>query len=190
MGKVGLCTVESFIGGEFFEPNFLETKDPYLVKWFPHMKSPLGGVGFDTIIQSVLDWHEAAISIKDETEIPILGLFKERSEGTGHSFGQVAVRGFVELTEEKIIIGNEPQDINEDFLRLLPLNKLEDAFNIAEDGYKNTSFEKLKQDDIDNFQITNGYRQFVQRINDEREKRPSALRDVLAFPMVQLAYII
>ena len=182
MGKVGLCTVESFIGGEFFEPNFLETKDPYLVKWFPHMKSPLGGVGFDTIIQSVLDWHEAAISIKDETEIPILGLFKERSEGMGHSFGQVAVRGFVELTEEKIIIGNEPQDINEDFLRLLPLNKLEDAFNIAEDGYKNTSFEKLKQDDIDNFQITNGYRQFVQRINDEREKRPSALRDVLAFP--------
>ena len=105
MGKVGLCTVESFIGGEFFEPNFLETKDPYLVKWFPHMKSPLGGVGFDTIIQSVLDWHEAAISIKDETEIPILGLFKERSEGMGHSFGQVAVRGFVELTEEKIIIG-------------------------------------------------------------------------------------
>ena len=182
MGKVGLCTVESFIGGEFFEPNFLETKDPYLVKWFPHMKSPLGGVGFDTIIQSVLDWHEAAISIKDETEIPILGLFKERSEGMGHSFGQVAVRGFVELTEEKIIIGNEPQDINEDFLRLLPLNKLEDAFNIAEDGYKNTSFEKLKQDDIDNFQITNGYRQFVQRINDERENRPSALRDVLAFP--------
>ena len=65
MGKVGLCTVESFIGGEFFEPNFLETKDPYLVKWFPHMKSPLGGVGFDTIIKSVLDWHEAAISIKD-----------------------------------------------------------------------------------------------------------------------------
>ena len=58
-------------------------------------------------------------------------------------------------------------------------------FNIAEDGYKNTSFEKLKQDDIDNFQITNGYRQFVQRINDER-KKASALRDVLAFPDISL----
>ncbi|MEC8295169.1 MAG: glutamate synthase central domain-containing protein, partial [Pseudomonadota bacterium] len=27
MGKVGLCTVESYSGGEFFEPNFLDTND-------------------------------------------------------------------------------------------------------------------------------------------------------------------
>ena len=27
MGKVGLCTVESYSGGEFFEPNFLDTAD-------------------------------------------------------------------------------------------------------------------------------------------------------------------
>jgi len=32
----------------------------------------------------------------------MLGLFKERAEGAGHSYGVAAVRGFVDLTEEKI----------------------------------------------------------------------------------------
>ena len=32
MGRVGLCTVESYIGGEFFEPNYLDTNDPVLAR--------------------------------------------------------------------------------------------------------------------------------------------------------------
>ena len=35
MGKVGLCTVESYSGGEFFEPNFLDTNDSILKEIFP-----------------------------------------------------------------------------------------------------------------------------------------------------------
>ena len=46
MGKVGFCTVESYSGGEFFEPNFLDTSDPILNKYFPNMDSPVGGVDF------------------------------------------------------------------------------------------------------------------------------------------------
>ncbi|MEM8538354.1 MAG: glutamate synthase central domain-containing protein, partial [Pseudomonadota bacterium] len=102
MGKVGLCTVESYSGGEFFEPNFLDTNDPVFAKYLPNMKTPVGGVRFDVVAKSVADWHARAQSVESEKDIPILGLFKERSEGAGHSYGTTAVRGFVDLTEEKI----------------------------------------------------------------------------------------
>ena len=55
MGKVGLCTVESYSGGEFFEPNFLDTSDPILNKYFPNMDSPVGGVGFSDISLSMAE---------------------------------------------------------------------------------------------------------------------------------------
>src|SRR3546814_8258751 len=38
MGRVGLCTVESYIGGEFFEPSYLDTGDPVLHRYFPNVK--------------------------------------------------------------------------------------------------------------------------------------------------------
>ncbi|MDF2584799.1 MAG: GltA, partial [Mycobacterium sp.] len=43
MGRVGLCTVESYIGGEFFEPSYLDTGDPVLRRYFPNVVSPVGG---------------------------------------------------------------------------------------------------------------------------------------------------
>ena len=107
MGKVGLCTVESYIGGEFFEPNFLDTGDVILKKYFPNMRTPVGGVGFSSIAQSTADWHSFAKTVEKPESIPILGLFKERSEGAGHSYGMAAVRGFVEMTEESINFVNE-----------------------------------------------------------------------------------
>ena len=54
MGRVGLCTVESYIGGEFFEPNFLDTADEDLRRWFPGSPSPVGGVGLDAIAALLL----------------------------------------------------------------------------------------------------------------------------------------
>lgn len=181
MSKVGLCTVESYSGGEFFEPNFLDTKDKIFKKYFPNMYSPVGGVGFAVVAQSVADWHQRALTIESDADIPILGLFKERMEGAGHSYGTAAVRGFVDLTEEGIAFskdGAEPIDT----LRLMTLSKMENAFSIDEDGYSNTSFDKLTKDQIDKFNITSGYRKFSRDMADERAKRPAALRDVLAFP--------
>ena len=181
MGKVGLCTVESYSGGEFFEPNFLDTDDPVFAKYFPNMKSPVGGVGFSVAAKSVAAWHARALQVKDESDIPILGLFKERGEGAGHSYGTAAVRGFVDLTEENIAFAKEDED-DVDHKRLLTLTTMQDAFGIDDDGYVNTSFDKLSPEAIDNFEITPGYRKFSRQMAEERHKRPVALRDVLAFP--------
>ncbi|MEM7521451.1 MAG: glutamate synthase-related protein [Pseudomonadota bacterium] len=180
MGKVGLCTVESYSGGEFFEPNFLDTNDPVFAKYLPNMKTPVGGVRFNVVAQSVADWHERALSVESDKDIPILGLFKERSEGAGHSYGTTAVRGFVDLTEEEISFA-EAEGENDPF-RLLTLRQMDDAFGIDDKGYVNTSFEKLSKDKIDNFKITPGYRAFSEMMREERHRRPAALRDVLDFP--------
>ena len=186
MGKVGLCTVESYSGGEFFEPNFLDTNDPVFARYFPNMKTVVGGVRFPVIAQSVADWHERSLSVTAEADIPILGLFKERSEGAGHSYGTTAVRGFVDLTEEAISFA-KPEDETAldgeiDPFRLLTLRQMDDAFGVNETGYVNTSFEKLSTKQIDEFSITPGYRAFSQIMAEERNRRPAAMRDVLAFP--------
>jgi glutamate synthase (NADPH/NADH) large chain len=183
MGKVGLCTVESYSGGEFFEPNFLDTNDRIFAKYFPNMKTPVGGVDFATVAQSVADWHGRAREVESTSEIPMLGLFKERAEGAGHSYGVAAVRGFVDLTEEKISFAQSEAGKDEsDPLRLLTLRQMDDAFGISDDGYVNTSFDKLSKERIDNFAITPGYRDFSRMMAEERALRPAALRDVLAFP--------
>ncbi len=127
MGRVGLCTVESYIGGEFFEPNFLDTSDPVLRQWFPNMKSPVGGVGFDTVAVTSKQWHERASEVGGEKDLPLLGLFKERADGAGHSFGTTAVRKYVELTEEKIAFDSPSGTEQFEALRLLPLGRLDDA---------------------------------------------------------------
>ncbi|MEM9590489.1 MAG: glutamate synthase-related protein [Pseudomonadota bacterium] len=185
MGKVGLCTVESYSGGEFFEPNFLDTRDPVFRRFFPNMKSPVGGVRYSVVAQSAADWHERALTVQSEADIPILGLFKERSEGAGHSYGVTAVREFVDLTEETIAFppngaGETSETI--DVMRLLTLGKMEDAFDIDERGYTHTSFDRLSVEAIDNFAVTPGYRRFSRNLSQERMRRPAALRDVLAFP--------
>lgn len=185
MGKVGLCTVESYSGGEFFEPNFLNTNDPVLQPIFPNMKTPVGGVGYPVIAQSVADWHQRALNIETASDIPMLGLFKERSEGAGHTYGTIAVRGFVDMTEEKIRLqsdnSNEADD-EQNTMRLLTLNQMSESFGINEDGYVNTTFDRLSKTDIDKFKITPGYRAFSKMMKEERHIRPSALRDILAFP--------
>lgn len=181
MGKVGLCTAESYIGGEFFEPNFLDTNDRVLKRYFPNVTTPVGGVNFKVIAAAVAGWHAKALTVKSENDIPLLGLFKERAEGAGHSFGTAAVRGFVDMTEEKIAFDGTPQE-DDPFLRLLTLNRLDDAFGLDDAAYRNNGFEKLAPETIDRFTITPGYRTFIRQMTEERTRRPAALRDVLALP--------
>ena len=182
MGKVGLCTVESYSGGEFFEPNFLNTNDPVFRRYFPNMKSPVGGVGFTEVAQAHADWHQRALKCEVESDIPMLGLFKERAEGAGHSYGVAAVRGFVDLTEEPISFDHDDDSATKDELRLLTLNRMEGAFGISDEGYTNTSYDRLTPKAINEFKITPGYRNFSRDMTEERSRRPAALRDVLAFP--------
>ncbi|MEW1718147.1 glutamate synthase-related protein [Streptomyces sp. NPDC093109] len=194
MGRVGLCTAESYIGGEFFEPNYLDTRDDVFARAFPHMEAPVGGVGFARIAQAATDWHERARTVATEQQIPLLGLFKERSDGAGHSFGITAVRGFGGMTEERPEFGRHRQDGPDgdgpgdgapgdpDALRLLTLGQLDDAFGITDAAYRNTGYDALSDAEIDAFRITPGYRAFLRTTHEERSRRPSALRDVLALP--------
>ncbi|MFI6526535.1 glutamate synthase-related protein [Streptomyces uncialis] len=179
MGRVGLCTAESYIGGEFFEPNYLDTRDDVFARIFPHMDAPVGGVGFARVAQAATDWHERARTVETEQQIPLLGLFKERSDGAGHSFGVTAVRGFGGMTEERPEFGR-PAD--PEALRLLTLGQLDDAFGITDTAYRNTGYDALSDAEIDAFRITPGYRAFLRTTHEERARRPAALRDVLALP--------
>ena len=103
MGKFGLCTAESYIGGEFFESNYLDTSDPRLSHHFPNLNSPVGGAGFAEIAASAAEWYFKALSIHQESDIPHLGLFKERQDNAGHTFGQVAVQEYKNMTSEELI---------------------------------------------------------------------------------------
>ncbi|MEN0088336.1 MAG: glutamate synthase-related protein, partial [Pseudomonadota bacterium] len=183
MGKVGLCTVESYSGGEFFEPNYLNTNQKTLGRYFPNVKTPVGGVGLETISGSVRDWHRRATEVKDESGIPLLGLFKERADGAGHSYGVQAVRSFEDMTEEPIAYQAEAMGEGEQAdLRLMTLDKLKDSVGLDETAYKRTGFDKRDATEIDSFCQTQAYRNFANDMAAEREARPAALRDVLDFP--------
>ena len=137
---MGLCTVESYSGGEFFESNFLDTKDPILKRYFPDISSPVGGVGFSDIAKSIAEWHERSTKIKSEKDIPIIGLFKERAGGAGHSFGLTAVRGFFDLTEEDIFFNTGAENDHEENMRLLTLTKMYNSFGINHKSFKKSTF--------------------------------------------------
>ncbi|PJZ02550.1 glutamate synthase large subunit [Pantoea rodasii] len=181
MGKVGLCTVESYSCGEFFEPNFLNTDDPVLKKYFPNIKTPVGGAGFPAIAQMAADWHQSSLKIQGEAEVPLLGLFKERAEGAGHSYGTIAVRTFIDMTEQPIRFADKARE-EDNFIRLMTLAKLDNAFNIKADAFKDSSFERIPNEVIDSLAITPDYRQFSSLMHAERKRRPAALRDILALP--------
>jgi glutamate synthase (NADPH/NADH) large chain len=103
MGKFGLCTVESYIGGEFFESNYLDTDEPRLKAYFPNIHSSVGGAQYVDIAASATEWHLKALAVNEEADIPFLGLFKERQDGSGHTFGNLAVREFIAMTDEDIL---------------------------------------------------------------------------------------
>jgi glutamate synthase (NADPH/NADH) large chain len=189
MGRVGLCTVESYIGGEFFEPAFLDTADPDLHRWFPNLRAPVGGVGLTPIVEVIGAAHRAAMTDPvpaADTDLPLLGLFKERADGGGHSFGTAAVRGYGELTAEKIHFASgrgasaaaEREGIA-DSLRLLTLSTLADAFGLDSHVYDDSSYAALTPAEIDEFTITDAYRSFSAELATTRSRRPSALRDIL-----------
>nr|HQV18715.1 glutamate synthase central domain-containing protein [Gordonia sp. (in: high G+C Gram-positive bacteria)] len=191
MGRVGLCTVESYIGGEFFEPNFLDTADEDLRRWFPGSPSPVGGVGLDAIAALLLDAHHHATApsgvLVSDKDLPLLGLFKERAGGAGHSFGTKAVKRYEGLTAEKLSydaadkVSAQAEAANAtDSLPLLTLSALDSAFGLNASVYEGSGFDRLSDETIDAFAITPAYREFAAELAQARRERPSALRDVLS----------
>ncbi|MBQ4837263.1 glutamate synthase-related protein [Pseudoalteromonas luteoviolacea] len=173
MGKFGLCTVESYIGGEFFEANFIDTHDPLLKAIFPNIHSPVGGARFKDLADSAITWHKKVFEVQAEDQIPVLGLFKERAQGAGHSFGTTAVREYINMTEEKIQYIDESQLESTDTGVILP----------EDDGYKDLGYKARTPAQIAQFEITQAYRDFSHNLLVERHHRPAALRDVLSLPL-------
>lgn len=166
MGKFGLCTAESYIGGEFFESNYLDTDEPGLQIYFPNINSSVGGVRYADIAASAAEWHRKALSVKTENDIPFLGLFKERQEGAGHTFGNTAVREYINMTDEAILY--------------VPQQQSNEASDTA---YRDFGYEKRTPEQIDAFGVTPAYRSFSRNLAQERANRPAALRDVMDFPV-------
>ncbi len=166
MGKFGLCTVESYIGGEFFESNYLDTDEPKLKPYFPNIHASVGGARYADLAASASEWHHKALSVKSENDIPFLGLFKERNEGAGHTFGNAAVREYINMTDEAILYIPQQQ-----------------ATEASDSAYLDFGYEKRTPEQIDAFGITPAYRSFTRNINQERASRPAALRDVMDFPI-------
>ncbi|MBS3964410.1 MAG: glutamate synthase large subunit [Methylomonas sp.] len=166
MGKFGLCTVESYIGGEFFESNYLDTDELGLKAYFPNIHASVGGARFADIAASAAEWHHKALSVQGEHEIPFLGLFKERQDGAGHTFGNTAVREYIAMTDEAILY--------------IPQQQTHAASDTA---YRDFGYDKRTPAQIDAFGITPAYRSFTRNLAQERAHRPAALRDVMAFPL-------
>ncbi|MDQ7091729.1 MAG: glutamate synthase-related protein [Methylococcales bacterium] len=165
MGKFGLCTAESYIGGEFFESNYLDTNEPKLNGYFPNIHASVGGVQYADLAASATEWHHKALAINDEKDIPFLGLFKERQEGAGHTFGNVSVREYIKMTDEPILYIPQQQS------------------TVASDtAYADFGYEKRTPEQIDAFGVTPAYRSFIKHLYIERESRPAALRDIVDFP--------
>lgn len=165
MGKFGLCTAESYIGGEFFESNYLDTNETKLNAYFPNIHASVGGVKYADIADSATEWHHKALTIKAEKDIPFLGLFKERQDGGAHSFGNAAVRAYIKMTDEAILY--------------IPQQKSSIASDTA---YNDFGYEKRTPEQIDAFGVTPAYRSFTKNLYLERDSRPAALRDVADFP--------
>ncbi|MDD1612982.1 MAG: glutamate synthase large subunit, partial [Methylococcaceae bacterium] len=165
MGKFGLCTAESYIGGEFFESNYLDTDEPKLSPYFPNIHASVGGVRYADIAASATEWHQKALAVREEKDIPFLGLFKERQDGAGHSFGNTAVREYINMTDEAILY--------------IPQEKSPEASDFA---YLDLGYGKRTPEQIDGFGITPAYRSFTKNLYLERDVRPAALRDIMDFP--------
>ncbi len=182
MGKFGLCTVESYSGGEFFEGNFIDTiNDPVLKSIFPNVDSPVGGVTFTEIAYNASQWLIHANT--NPNDYPSLGLFKEKSDGAGHSYGVLATKEFVNITHEKIKYASDASRIS------LGTWVLDEHLDISkkvlgvDTTYLDFGYEKLTAERINTFTITGDYRTFSKNLMLERLTRPSALRDILALPL-------
>lgn len=165
MGKFGLCTAESYIGGEFFESNYIDTDEPRLKEYFPNIHSSVGGIRFADIAASASEWHNKSLAIESESDIPFLGLFKERNEGAGHTFGNTSVREYINMTDEAILYVDT-----------------EKSPAVRDTAYTDFGYEKRSPEQIDNFGITPAYRNFSNALTVERNNRPAALRDVMSYP--------
>ena len=85
------------------------------------------------------------------------------------------------MTEQPLRFTDKKSE-EDNFIRLMTLSRLDNAFNIKASSFENSSFERIPDAVINTFTITPDYREFSSLMHQERKRRPAALRDILAFP--------
>ena len=143
MGKVGLY--RRSIGGEFFEP-LLDTNSGKLAEFFPNMHSPVGGVGFETVIKSALTgtatrWVSAKRAISR-----CWGCSRSAPTAPPFLWSGGGAR-FEDLIAEPIRLASKGKadraidlDISDEDMSLNTVSRLFDAFGVDDRAYVDTSF--------------------------------------------------
>ena len=93
MSKMGIASVDAYIGAQLFEAVGLNQDVVDLC--FHGTPSRLGGIGYAEIEQTVLRWHHQAHAVPAADGVPVKlehpGFYKERAGGEAHGYSQRAV---------------------------------------------------------------------------------------------------
>ncbi len=92
MSKMGISTVDSYCGAQIFEA--IGVGDELLDVAFEGTPSLIGGVGFASVAEDVLAWHDASEATRETKKSPKLetwGLFKPRRKGELHTWSPQVV---------------------------------------------------------------------------------------------------
>ncbi len=101
MSKMGVSTVASYVGSQLFEA--VGVSDDILSRYFPGMKSRMGGVTLERVAQDVLSWHTSAYAPAEGERIEIRnkGEYQWRRDGEIHLFNPHTVQKLQHATREK-----------------------------------------------------------------------------------------
>jgi len=101
MSKMGMSTVASYVGSQLFEA--VGVSDDILSRYFPGMKSRMGGVTLERVAQDVLTWHSDAYTPAEGERIEIRnkGEYQWRRDGEIHLFNPHTVQKLQHATREK-----------------------------------------------------------------------------------------
>ena len=98
---MGVSTVASYVGSQLFEA--VGVSDDILSRYFPGMKSRMGGVTLERVAGDVLTWHSDAYAPAEGERIEIRnkGEYQWRRDGEIHLFNPQTVQKLQHATREK-----------------------------------------------------------------------------------------
>ena len=92
MSKMGISTIDSYCGAQIFEA--IGLGEELIDEVFPGTPSLLGGVGFESLAEDVVVWHQNAFPEEGSTRkvrLPSWGLYKNRRGGEIHEWSPEVV---------------------------------------------------------------------------------------------------
>ncbi len=91
MSKMGISTIDSYCGAQIFEA--IGIGEELIDTVFPGTPSLLGGVGFASLAEDVMSWHQAAFpeAAQRRVRLPSWGLYKSRRGGEIHEWSPQVV---------------------------------------------------------------------------------------------------